>query len=519
MKPTDDLFRLIRSLTQSEKAYFVRRATALSGKNVAYLRLFKVVDKMSEYREDLAKKKVLPVIPVNRFAFYKNYLFSELMDALAGYHSGRTVRSRISKLYRHYELLAERGFNEKAYHLLEKALALAKEYDLPELQLEITREVLLNFPSFVRPDLTSFQNLTDKVAECGKIMEKLDKGYKIHPARIAFYFQMRKKGSHSARFDKAWLKQWEGFVREWSDVQRTEVSFEQMALLWWIRSVWFSLTGEPQKAYVASDSRRRLFCAEPHQVDEHLERYLGNLTEQISIASNLGNKPDFESLAADLEGLVESNDAIRRSEYRYLRYRMILSEVRMAGWYALREFEKFRDLYQSLLKDDIIKRALSLMEQGSATLHYQVINLIFYLASYLITAGSFREAMRVINMFPKDGKNSHPEFHLYIQFLRLIAHHELGHWDVVKRERKPLSALLSSHSAASDYERWFLEILNQSASSKSNSARRAIFQTAHAQLTTGPQSFRPAFAFFDCHEFVQSKSENISMSELMNGIK
>jgi hypothetical protein len=54
MKPSNELFELIKSLTKSEKRFFKLQSSLQSGdKN--YIRLFDTIDKMSEYDEEEVK--------------------------------------------------------------------------------------------------------------------------------------------------------------------------------------------------------------------------------------------------------------------------------------------------------------------------------------------------------------------------------------------------------------------------------------------------------------------------------
>jgi hypothetical protein len=84
MKPTTDLFDLIKSLTPNEKRYFKLYATSIGGKeNSAYMRLFNAIDGMTRYNEELLKEKFKKEAFVKQLSVAKNYLFYVILKSLA----------------------------------------------------------------------------------------------------------------------------------------------------------------------------------------------------------------------------------------------------------------------------------------------------------------------------------------------------------------------------------------------------------------------------------------------------
>ena len=59
----DNLFALIKSLTQGEKAFFVKSLPAKKAESTDYLTLFYAIDKFDEYNEDKLKAKLKGHLP------------------------------------------------------------------------------------------------------------------------------------------------------------------------------------------------------------------------------------------------------------------------------------------------------------------------------------------------------------------------------------------------------------------------------------------------------------------------
>ena len=86
MIPSKELFELIRSLSKAERRHFSNYSQLHSSADKKYRSLFNAVDQQKEYDES----KLLSDLKNQSFAHYfpvaKNYLYSRIMDALAGHH-------------------------------------------------------------------------------------------------------------------------------------------------------------------------------------------------------------------------------------------------------------------------------------------------------------------------------------------------------------------------------------------------------------------------------------------------
>ncbi len=515
MKASDDLFLLIRSLSGPEKTYFIRYAGKPGGRDLHYLRLFRAIAAQKKYDESSLKKKLSKFIPATRFAFYKNYLYAELLKSLDAFYDEDTIRSKIFKQYRYYELLSERGFNDKAYRFLEKAIEMANRYELSEITLELKREILLNFPRFVRPDHLSMEELQRISGERRHTLKALLEAEFMYKLRADIYFQIRKLGANMSRVEKDWMVQLESPFRTLEEMNEEKLNFEQRALRLWMRTTWYYHLNRNEDSYKHAELRRQLFLDNPHQIREHLDRFIGSLTEQLSMASNLDQKEKFRELLRELEQLIESRKEIRRSEYHYLRYRMILAEARMADHYKRLEFRQIAELSERIRNDQVVDKALRYTESGGAYLHYQARNLIFYLASYLITGSNSRAAIFFLNKFPSDFRSDMSEFPFYARILLIIAHFELQHFDIASKFASEFLVFMEANRKDLKFERWLLECIIRVCRTKRKQDRRQAWRSIESELSAFSPDFKPAFVFFDCKDWISANAQGSPVSEIL----
>lgn len=145
MKASDELFRLIRTLTPSEKRYFktnAKRENATSN----YLQLFEAIDAQKEYDEDKLKKKHAKKKFVKYLSAEKNYLHEQIMKQMRAFHVDRTIDNKINDLLQDEAFYRAKGLNELRRKTIEKARSLAEEYErFHLLQDTILRQVVFEF--------------------------------------------------------------------------------------------------------------------------------------------------------------------------------------------------------------------------------------------------------------------------------------------------------------------------------------------------------------------------------------
>lgn len=138
MKTSDHLFKLIKSLSKSEKGYFKKYANFhVRNDQNNYTRIFDAIDLQKEYDEKKIIKKFQKERFVNQFAVAKNYLYEMILESLEAYHKNSTteIRSILNRI----EILVDKGLHSQAKKLLRKVKEMAIAHEkltyIPEINL------------------------------------------------------------------------------------------------------------------------------------------------------------------------------------------------------------------------------------------------------------------------------------------------------------------------------------------------------------------------------------------------
>lgn len=157
MSSKDNLFSLIKSLTQGEKAFFVKSLPAKKAESTDYLTLFYAIDKFDEYNEDKLKAKLKNHAFVKHLPVVKNYLFNLILKQLRSYYNESSVKSGLIDLMQNAEVLIKKALYRESYRVLLKAEKIAERHDFHVLSLDIYDRLLrLNYDLLADNETTTY---------------------------------------------------------------------------------------------------------------------------------------------------------------------------------------------------------------------------------------------------------------------------------------------------------------------------------------------------------------------------
>jgi hypothetical protein len=175
---SDELFRLIKSLTRSEKGFFKKFATRNTpGEKNNYIVLFDAIDDMDNYDEDLLRKKLRNSSFASQVPVYKNYLFNMILKSLQSYSTYETQDTKINELIHNAGTLSKKALHKEALRLLKKAKQIALRFENTKAQLEILaqeRSIIMTMP-----DKNVFENRAEIYKQQQELLKTLDNHFKF----------------------------------------------------------------------------------------------------------------------------------------------------------------------------------------------------------------------------------------------------------------------------------------------------------------------------------------------------
>jgi len=128
MKPSDDLFQLIQSMTRAEKRRFKLMAARHGGEK-QYLRLFDAIAAQTVYDEQELRVRFEGERFLRQLNVAKRYLYDLILESLRTIHSERSASASTRDLIMTAALLYDRGLSAQATKQIDRAISLARVYE------------------------------------------------------------------------------------------------------------------------------------------------------------------------------------------------------------------------------------------------------------------------------------------------------------------------------------------------------------------------------------------------------
>ncbi len=149
-KPSDHLFKVIKSLTKSEKRAFSTNASIHKGQT-KYLAIFEAINAQIIYDEEAIKQKFKNEKWVNRFSVAKEYVYKALLAQLSAYSQRHETDYQLGNLIIQIRVLQQKGFYPRCAKLIKKGKQLAKNNNEHLKLLELLNLESINHPGGINP--------------------------------------------------------------------------------------------------------------------------------------------------------------------------------------------------------------------------------------------------------------------------------------------------------------------------------------------------------------------------------
>ncbi len=124
--PSDDLFRLIKSLDTQEKVYF-KQFAARKGEHSNYVLLFDAIDGQNEYDEGMVRKSLKNEAFIKNLKQAKSYASEAILRSLQEYHSATSAGALLGNNIQQVEILVRKRLFGIAMKLIQKSEKIARE--------------------------------------------------------------------------------------------------------------------------------------------------------------------------------------------------------------------------------------------------------------------------------------------------------------------------------------------------------------------------------------------------------
>ena len=502
MKPSTELFSLIKSLSKSEKRFFKLNSTLQAGdKN--YLKIFDFIEKQNKYDEDDLKEHFKKETFIQHLPSEKNHLYKLILKSLRSYYAEESISSMLKQEIKNVEVLYKKALYKECNKFVKRAKQIAAEYEKFYYHFELISWERRLLEEAYESGIFD-QNLDELVKEETAVIEKLRNlaEYQILYSKINLVFRSggftRNEGERK-------------IVNEIADYhlikgKNTAISTRATSICYYIKGLCSASTRDYEDALVNFRKAKAVMDRHEKIRDDVQQRYINTLSFILLCHIDVH---DFKSAAATLE---ELNALHENKAFASLDSRVRLFTSVYIG--KLQLFNRQGEFQKSLELVPVIEKYLSDFDEK---INKEKLLLFNYNLGYsYFGIGDYRKALKYINVVLNDNeKQLRQDIYSFSRIFNLVIHFELNNHDFLEYDMKSAARYLNKHEKDYEVEKLFMSEMKNLARVNTVPERTKIFKEFSAQLDKLLEIDREnvILEYFDLRAWLRSKLTGVSFSE------
>jgi tetratricopeptide (TPR) repeat protein len=507
-KPSSDqLFRLIKSLTTAEKRYFKIFASRHTiGEKNEYVNLFDAIDKQENYNET----KLLKLFSNNTFthspAIAKNRLYEAVLKSLHAYHGDSSVDVELQRLMHSTEILFKKSLYDECRKILNRAKKIASKYEKHFILLEIYRweKRLLEKDSYAGSNIDDVAEMNEQDVELlGKIKNYSDFWY----IKSRLFLLLNKKGKVR---DSSELNNFKTIIDNTLLKNEDEaLSYETRYLYYHIYSAYYFGIGDYQNSYTYIDKHLRLIEKNADVFGEEPNKYFAVLSNMIYLCTQLRKFDEIPSYLQKLKEIPNSNIKKMNEDLGIKLFSSTYS-AELSLYIQTGDFDKALGLVSEIEN--------GLAKYNNKISKVRIAFFYFNLAVVFFALGDFSGALKWINKLLNDSDiDSSQDIHCIGRIFNLIIHIEIGNNDLIPYTFRSTQRYLSKRERIYRFESVFLNFINKLSKADSPDDVKNCFRLLRPELmalSKDPYE-KSVFEYFDFITWVEGKYLQLPFSEMV----
>lgn len=508
MKPSTELFNLIKSLTKSEKRFFKLHSSLQDGEK-NYLKIFDAIDKQTDYDEADIKEQFKGEVFIKHFPSEKNHLYKLILKSLRAYHSENSISSILKQEIKNIDILYNKAlFNECNKFLMrakKQAIAHEKFYFLFEL-------------------ISWEKNLLEEAFEDGKFTKDLDTLIKEEQEVIE---KLRNLAAYHVLYSKInYVFRSGGFARDMESRKliteiashplivgkNTALSNRAATICYYTQGFCNLANGDYSTAYEKFNRVRKILDNNPNLKKDLSKRYTRTLA---NIIATLIDKREFDEAKKAIEDMkaLPGDPGFDSMDIE-------LNIFKTTSVSELRICHRTGEFSQGLkLVEDIIPK----VEEHEDKLHKeQELSFFYHIAYTYFGAGEYREALAWINRVLNDNENTlRQDVYSYARLFNLVIHYELGNHDLLEYITKSTQRYLSKRQRDFELELKVIDAIRRLIRLNNPADQKELLLNLKEELRK--EVMKPedeiVLRYFNFLQWIDSKVEGKTLEEVIKQTK
>ncbi|HJU46261.1 MAG TPA: hypothetical protein VJ647_05710, partial [Chitinophagaceae bacterium] len=418
-RSADSLFQLVKSLEKSEKRNFKLYATRNSAtEDLKIIQLFDALDKMETYDEELLLKKT-PDIKKQQLSNMKAHLTRQILSSLRLLNNESNIDIQLHEQMDYARILYNKGLYLQSLKMLDKM----KEHARAHHQLTFLLQAVFFEKKIEALHITrSMQDRAELLAqEADDVQRSLTMIGTLSNLSLQLYSWYIKNGhARNEKDEKDVERYFEGRL----SFDLREVTDFYARLYLYQSYCWYAFIRQDFLLYYRYTQKWvDLFTREPHMIAIETAHYIKGLHNLVNAHFGLQNYAKFNEVLDIFERFTAS-DIVANHENNRIQVFVYLYTARINRHFMEGTFTAGLELIPEI--EEQLRRYSIYLDRHRVLVFY------YKIASLLFGSGDHERTIDYLNKIINWKMDLRTDLQCYSRLLHLIAHYELGNYDLLE---------------------------------------------------------------------------------------
>jgi len=503
MKPSNELFDLIKSLTKSEKRFF-KLQSSLQGGDKNYVRIFDLIDDMESYDEELVKTTFKNETFIKHLPSEKNHLYKLILKALRGYYGENSISSFLQQEIKNIEILYDKGLFHECTKFLQRAKKIAERHDRFYYLFE-----LLHWEKTLLEDAFEdgrFVDLDALIKEEQDVIAKLRNLAEYHVLYSKINYVFRSGGYTRTDENKKIVE--EIMNHPLIHGKNTALSSSAATICRYTQGFCSLANGDYETALARFNRVIEILDEETYLRSDLSKRYIRTQTNIVKCYLYLGK---FEMAKKHIDAMraMSTEDGFETPDMRVLIFKN--AELLELEW-----LHRTGQFDVAVNKVDTLAAGLN---QYESIMHKEYLMLFYFGFSYsYFGVGEYNKALHWLNKALNDNEGSlRQDFYSYIRLYNLAVHYELGNTGLLQYTIQSTTRYLQKRTRDFPVEKAIIQNFRKLIKTETAADKKKAFTRFREDLNEVIQTpeDRVIMRYFDYLTWIESKLSGQSLSDVM----
>ncbi|WP_132055711.1 hypothetical protein [Pseudocnuella soli] len=502
-RSADPLFLLVRSLSKSEKRNFKLYSTRnSSNEELKVVQLFDAMDKLSEYDEAAILKKA-PGISKLQLSNTKALLYKQILASLRLLDNGADIDIQLHEQLDYARILYKKGLYHQSLKLLDKIKDTARSHNQVTIMVQvISLEKKIESLHITR----SMQDRADQLtSEADAVNGRLVLMTQLSNLALQLYSWYIKNGHARNERDEIVLQDY--FKKHLpKDAAKAAGFYEKLYLFQ--SYCWYAFIRHDFLMYYRYTQKWvDLFHDQPFMIDIDTANYIKGMHNLLSAHFDLGNYPRFREVLQQFEAFAE-NKSISASENNRIQAFVYLNIGRINKHFMCGTFREGVQLIPQIEE--------KLSDYGLYMDRHRVLVFYYKFASLYFGCGQYEQSIDYLNKIINWKTDLRSDLQCYARLLHLIAHYELGNYELLEYLMKSVYRFMLKMENISGVEEEIMRFLRKSLQLSRFQVKEEFQKLLEKLRGLERNKYETrAFLYLDIISWLESKVRNVAVMDVI----